>query len=292
MSLFNPNGRKKALSVRKSSTQIMPKNNVQKKENTIAVEHYPTEEDIEISYINTNMSSALNEQETANIMDSGNIPDYKYKCLDRVKYINLLGYVESIGKEAFNHCTDLEKIVIASNTDTLSIGKSAFENCISLKEIDFKGRFTYIGENAFSNCSALEKINLAGLSNINANCFLLDFALKEVNCVSVMNLASGAFLGCRSLETFYFGKNIKVIGSFAFSNCAFKELHLPKSITTINGYAFEDNFDLTDVYFEHDTGSEIELGENIFKHCKNVVIHSKNKSIIDYCNKNKYIVGD
>lgn len=295
MSLFKFNGHKKPAAAKKNYRRALP-GPIVVKDKTVEIaepiEHRPTEEDIEISYINANMNSSLNEQETANIMDTGEISDYKYKCLDRVRYINLLGYVETIGKEAFNHCTNLEKLVIASSADNLAIGKSAFENCISLKEIDFKGKFRYIDENAFSNCSALEKINLTGLFIIKSNCFLLDFALKEVNGVSVIDIAPGAFLGCKSLETFYFGKNLKTIGSFAFSNCGFKELHLPKSVTTISGYAFEDNFNLTDVYFEHEPKSEIELGEDIFKHCKNVVIHSKNKIVIDYCNKNKYIVGD
>ena len=292
MSLFKFNNAKKSNNQRRNYRRTLPVNIAKSNDIQEPINHYPTEENIAIDYINNNMNSPLNEQETVNIMDSGNIPDYKYKYLDGVKFINLLGYVEAIGKETFNHCTHLEKLVIASNTDNLTIGKGAFENCIGLKEIDFKGKYSFIDENAFSNCSALEKINLSGLTTIKPNCFLLDFDLKEVNATSVINIEAGAFLGCKSLETFHFSKSIKFIDSFAFSTCGFKELHLPKSVKVINGYAFEDNFELKNVYFEHNADSEIELGAEIFKHCKNVVVHTKNKSIIDYCNKNKYTVGD
>ena len=251
-----------------------------------------TEEDISINYININMNSDLNKQEVANLIDTDSIPDYKYKYLDNVKVINLLNYIDNIGKESFKHCTNLEKIILAANPDNLIINNGAFENCISLKEFIFEGKFKYIGENAFSNCASLEKINLNGLTVVESNCFLLDFALKEVTMTSVTDINPGAFLGCKSLDNIKLCDNLNCIDSFAFSNCGLTELHLPKSLKCINGYAFEDNFKLKDVYFEHDTLDDIDLGTEIFKHCSNVYIHTKNKKVIDYCKNNRYNVGE
>lgn len=294
MSLFKFNMPKKNLPTVKHSHKKQLPAATQKATKVIEEKevYRETEEDISIEYVNTNMTSKLNEQEVVNLVDTDSIPDFKYKYLDNVKVINLLNYINKIGKESFKHCTNLEKIIFTADVDDLEISNNAFENCISLKEFVFNGKFKSLGESVFSNCAELEKINLNGLRTITTNCFLLDFALTEVIMPSVTAINSGAFYGCKSLKEINLGNSLKCIDSFAFSNCALTELHLPKSIKCINGYAFEDNFKLKDVYFEHNPEDDIELGVYIFHHCKDVCIHTNNKNVIEYCKANNYSVGE
>lgn len=248
-----------------------------------------TDEDISINYINNNILSEDNN-DILNVLDIDYIDDYKYKYMDKVTVINLLSYVSNIGKESFSFCEELTDFNFTAECDNLTINDFAFQYCYKLKHFNFKGNISKLGQGAFSNCKCLESINLTGLDIIDMNAFLLANSLSNVIMPDVEIIKSGAFLFCKSLSNINLQASTKLhtIESFAFSGCNLQKLTIPNSVRYIHGYAFENNFNLTDVYFETNKDSIIDLGEDIFKNNKNVIIHTQNKDIVEYCKKFKY----
>ena len=249
-----------------------------------------TDEDISVNYINNNILSEDNK-EVLNVMDTDTILSYKYQYMDNVKVINILNYVNSIGNDTFKECTNVNTINFTAPIKGLCLGNNTFANCNKLENINFNGSFSAIGECCFEHCENLKSINLAGVDTIPDNAFLFNISLTDVIITNVQYIKPGAFMYCKSLSDINFKScyNLLSIGAFAFSNCNLHTIIIPSTVKLIEGYAFEDNFNLTDVYFENNT--RIQLEDDIFKHCDNVTIHTTNKYIISYCKENniKYV---
>lgn len=247
-----------------------------------------TEEDISINYINKNILSEDNK-EVLNVMDIDNIPSYKYQYMDNVKIINILNYINSIGNDAFKECENVTTINFTAPIKGLCLGNNTFANCNKLESINFNGSFSVIGDNCFAHCNNLKSINLSGVDTIPINAFMFNTNLSNVIITNAQYIKSGAFMYCKSLENIKFKScyNLLDIEAYSFSNCNLHTVTIPPTVRFIDGYAFEDNFNLTDVYFEHSVNAKIELGDNIFNHCDNVIIHTNNKCIIDYCKQNR-----
>lgn len=67
---------------------------------------------------------------------------------------------QHIGKEAFNHNTNLETIVF--NEGLLTIGETAFSSCINLKTVTLPSSVKKISFSAFSMCPKLETVKFLG----------------------------------------------------------------------------------------------------------------------------------
>ena len=136
-----------------------------------------------------------------------------------LKNVILSQGITEIGKHGFFHCTSLKNVVMPSTV--IKIGAGAFQDCTSLESIDLtKTKITQISEEAFRGC-----INLK----------------KDLMPETVTSIEANAFLGCGALEhiSLWKLKNLKKIGSGAFSNCiSLKELTLPKQVLVIGGGAF------------------------------------------------------
>lgn len=246
--------------------------------------YQPTEEDISVEYINNNILSEYNK-DVLNVMDIETIPNYKYQYMDKVESINILNYVSNIGNDSFKECSSVKNINFTAPVKGLSLGDSAFSYCTKLENFNFKGSFSNLGENCFAHCENLRSINLTGADTIPNNAFMFNTSLSEIVIVNVQYIKAGAFMYCKSLTDVNFDSchNLLSIDAYAFSGCNLSKITIPSTMREIGDCAFEDNFNLTDVYF--DIKSNILLGDDIFKHCDNVTIHTNNKYIIDYCIK-------
>jgi len=247
--------------------------------------YQPTEEDISVEYINNNILSEYNK-DVLNVMDIETISDYKYQYMDKVESINILNYVNNIGNDSFKECINVKNINFTAPVKDLSLGNNTFYNCCNLENFNFKGSFSNIGENCFAHCENLRSINLVGIDTVPNNAFLFNTSLSEIVIVNVQYIKAGAFMYCKSLTDINFGSchNLLSIDAYAFSGCNLSKITIPDTVKEIGDYVFEDNFNLTDVYFEGK--SNILLGDDIFKHCDNVTIHTNNNNIIEYCKKN------
>ena len=126
--------------------------------------------------------------------------------LENVKFINRdafagcalrgnisLDNVVAIADRAFALNAKLEGVVLGSNIQ--SIGAYAFSDNTALKTVTIQAPIVKLGQYAFDFCSSLEAI--------------------EINAAVI---PAGAFNECTSLATIKLGKDVAVIGEYAFSN--------------------------------------------------------------------------
>lgn len=146
-----------------------------------------------------------------------------------LRNISILKNITAIDDYAFSNCTSLINITLVRvNT----IGIAAFENCTSLSQIHFSESLTEIGESAFRGCSALTEIVIPG---------------------SVKTVESDTFCRCTSLTKITLKNGITKLCGSCFADCELKVLYIPKSLDTIDPYAFSPKY-LTHVYFEYPNG--------------------------------------
>ena len=86
--------------------------------------------------------------------------------------------VTSIGKYAFEDCTNLTSVTIGNSVT--SIGNSAFDDCYNLTSVTISNSVTSIGDEAFSSCNSLVSVTIGS---------------------GVTSIGNGAFYSCDSLTS-------------------------------------------------------------------------------------------
>ena len=89
--------------------------------------------------------------------------------------------------------------------------------------------------------------------------------------VSVKEIRTDAFYGCRSLKSVVFaeGSLLKMIGPGSFSDTGIEMVVIPKSVEEIQKRAFQLCESLKEVLFEEQNRLKT-IGENTFSYCKNL----------------------
>ena len=179
------------------------------------------------------------------------IPWYIHK--ESIKEIVLEDSVTSIGKKAFQDCTNLTSVTIGNSIT--SIGDYAFRGCSSLTSIEIPKGVTSIGTAVFINCSRLTSIvwKARTMSSSGAifsyideqiTSFVFGDEVEEIPsmcCVDMFNLISisipnsvlsigdGAFDGCYSLGNIYvyWIEPINISGIFDSETHNSANLHVP-----------------------------------------------------------------
>ncbi len=249
-----------------------------------------------------------------------NIPQklfYSNESSTAPKIINLTfeknSICESIGERAFYNCSSLKNIEIPENIT--SIGKSAFQGCTELIEINYNavacsdfsqenyvfekagnngtGITVLIGEKvtkipaymfslyygdyvqpkitnvvfaknsicktigvcAFSRCVDLENIEIpSSVESIGESAFYNCSSLNNIEIPeNIKNIERNAFASCSNLKTITFGENSKLesIGEISFSSCVnLSSISIPTTVTSIGSGAFYDSSSLTSINYE------------------------------------------
>ncbi|MCI6160594.1 MAG: leucine-rich repeat domain-containing protein [Prevotella sp.] len=131
----------------------------------------------------------------------------------------------NIGLRAFAGLKKLKKIVFGSVTSG-TIGLQCFENCTGLRDVDFHPGWQKIGNNCFFGCTAIDDI-------------LLPEGLKVID--------DGAFSGS-AIRTIRLPGTLEEIHKNAFRCHNLKSITIPKSVKYIENEAFQECYNLTDVY--------------------------------------------
>lgn len=179
----------------------------------------------------------LTKNGTLVISGTGNMYGYtsstqpwKSYSYSKIKKIQILPGVTSIGNYAFYFCTNAEQVEIAETVTVL--GESCFSNCELLREIIIPDGVKSIPGSAFRNCSSAEYISIPS---------------------TVKSIGTGCFYGCSSIIYCIIPDGVTEIPIAAFDGCSsLQYIQIPKSVTTIGGTAFNDCGNLSDVYY---TGS-------------------------------------
>lgn len=249
-------------------------------------------------YYDTSLTTVIFEEES----QLETIGSYAFSY-DPITSISFPQSIQKIDNYAFNNCKSLVTVTFeGSDTEEgsslQSIGQRAFSQCISLTSfafpycgVDEAGVYkkitlgsgtsvhlfegdnnltqVYLSEavasinNLFVKCSSIEKIIVAEHSE--------NFRVSETQPI-ILNVDGTAiqFLFGRMDGVFEIPDGVTVIGSQAFAGQTnITKVIIPKTVKTINDYAFYRCYNLAEVEFA--SGCVLDtLGKNVFDSCKNL----------------------
>ena len=158
---------------------------------------------------------------------------------------------EAIGANAFSQCEKMTEVNIPSCIKF--IGDGAFQNNASLRSVSFpeKVEMNMLGKSLFSGCKALQTVSSGsksgntlpdGIMEVGTGFFTGCTSLQSFNVNnSLTYIADNMFSSCTSLRSVSFDKKSECtwIGTSAFSRCtAMNSIALPQKVTGIAGSAF------------------------------------------------------
>ncbi len=199
--------------------------------------------------------------------------------------------VTAIGRNAFNECTQLTKIIIPEGVTSIgyysfrncssvttitlpstleTIDTAAFEYCTNLPTLVIPQSVTVIKDWAFASCSKLTSINIPnGITTIENRTFadcpaLTSIAIPE----GVTSIGSSAFSGCSSLTSVTIPEGVTTIEDGAFGGCSSLTLvTIPEGVTSIGSSAFSDCSSLASVTIPD---SVTTIGSSAFYGCRSL----------------------
>ena len=202
------------------------------------------------------------------------LPDSAFADCIALQRVTLSEGLTNISVAAFKNCTALQEVQLP---DTLeSIKSNAFENCSSLQRMHFPAAVSELSANVFSGCVSLSEVTVAAenpyYTAVDGVLMTADQAtlvyyppcssqsdytipetvetiepyacydansLKEVMLNGASVISAYAFQSCDQLEAVAFGDGVQEVQTGAFLDCpSLKSIILPKTITTIEDYAF------------------------------------------------------
>lgn len=172
-----------------------------------------------------------------------------YNCY--LPSISLPASLQTIGDEAFES-SGLKSVTFAENSSLQSIGEEAFRHCSSLASMKLpdNGLLKTIGNSAFYYCTSLTSINIPeGITTIEGSTFNRCSKLNSISLPSTLTTINGsAFSGCSSLTSISLPIKLSTIGYEAFYGSGLTELHLPAAIRSIGSSAFAGCSNLKNYY--------------------------------------------
>ena len=185
----------------------------------------------------------------------------------KLESIKLSKNLTELSTDMFRGCTGLKEVVIPEGVK--SIGYGAFYECTSLQEIKLPESLTSIGEAAFFGCSSLEEVVIPdSVTTLNGGDPLGTAGLGAFgNCTNLKSITIGkgvelipwGFFGSDVLETLIIPEGVKEIDAYAFCFCpSLTYVEIPASVEYIGGFAFVDNFSMTNIVFKGDPPDQMD----------------------------------
>ena len=203
-----------------------------------------------------NLTWTLDSEGTLTISGTGAMTDWESYSLvpwdsnaDMIKTVSIENGVTSIGKYAFDYCSNLTSVTIPNSVK--SIGDSAFRSC-GLTSITIPNSVKSIGDYAFDSCSSLTSVTIPNsVTSIGASAFYSCSNLESVTIPnSVTSIGEYAFEACSSLRSVTIPDSVTSIGESAFCYCSnLTSVTIPNSVTKIESWAFYKCEKLKDVYY-------------------------------------------
>ncbi len=200
-----------------------------------------------------------------------------------LKGIRINASIESIGRNAFTNCVNLEYAYIPSSVKEL--GGDAFASCESLKTITIPSSVTTMGTNVFMCCSGLEYISVPyGLSELPDQTFIDCFNLKSVDIGSnIVSIGNHVFMDCKKLDNVTIPDSVKSMGEDVFTGCiSLKNIKISKSMSEIPSFTFYGCTSLENINIPENIKA---IGKMAFYNCnslKNVYIPPTVETIDEY----------
>ncbi len=171
--------------------------------------------------------------------------------------------VTEIASGAFDGCTELETVYIASRSSALAVQEGAFDECEKLSLVAGYADSTAMG--SVIKASGVTRAHITA-GTIASYAFDGCTSLTSVTIPdSVTSIGSYAFSGCDSLTSVTIGDGVTSIGIGAFSDCtSLTSIIIPDSVTSIGGSAFAGCTSLTSVTIPDSVTS---IGSYAFSGC-------------------------
>ena len=183
---------------------------------------------------------------------------------NQIQSVTIPESVTSIGKSAFEHCSNLDSLII-NGVATSMIGAYAFASCTSLTSLSLVGSFQTIGDCAFASCGMTSLTIDATITSIEKYAFSSSSLTSLSLTGNIQEIGDYAFANCTSLTSLSLTGNVQKIGDYAFSSCSsLNTATLPKSLTSIGSYAFDS---CTSLHSIEIPGTVTEIGDCAFYNC-------------------------
>ena len=176
--------------------------------------------------------------------------------------------ITGISKDVFAN-TDITEVTFEEYSPIKIIEESAFKNCAKLNNIELPYSLLKIGKSAFENTSISQICIPKYVSEIGDCAFYNNANLKIVEFTQnsqLSSIGSSAFSNCTNLSSIDLGENSQLtsIGKRAFKNCALSEIEIPKNVTTLGAYIFEDCENLATIHFNAHNCDDCISTSNVF----------------------------
>lgn len=221
--------------------------------------------------IDTSSKTLVSGCKNSLIPSDGSVTSLGGQCfsnIDTLTSIALPSSLTSIARSSFNMCSSLTSITLPEGL--VSIGYSAFAGS-GLSSINFPASLTSISDDnsILTGCASLTSITVSEgnpVYSAKGNC-LIETATRRLlsGCKtsiipsdgSVLEIDGYAFSGI-PLVTIDIPDSVRSISGFVFAHChSLKTVIVGKNVTLIGNYAFRDCPLLTGIYFK---GSSLPLG--------------------------------
>ena len=142
--------------------------------------------------------------------------------------------ITHIGDFAFDNFRKVKEVVLPEGL--VSIGYAAFEDTSKLKKINFPSTLKKIEVDAF-DASGIESVSLKHVEKVGSGAFS-GTKLKQVTIPARTSFGSYAFSSCTNLKSVRIEEGVKTFSSGMFSQCGFRTVTIPSSVTEIGEHAF------------------------------------------------------
>jgi len=198
----------------------------------------------------------------------------------------------TVGKDAFNGCSQITNLVFGSGNITL--GENAFRGCplltklefgagnvtlgtrafycdTGLKSVKFGTGNTQVGYAVFAGCSGITELDLGAVTSLGNNAFTRCYGLTALDLPDTLStIGNYAFENCTNIASVTFGTGLSGIGTYAFHYCyGLTSLNIENvSSATIGDYAFSDCTGLETVNLG---AGVISVGADAFANCPAII---------------------
>lgn len=223
-----------------------------------------------------------------NAFVAGNMADGDTRVRDKIASVTLPNSLESIGKNAFQNCSNITSITIPASVKT--IGANAFQGCtVTIIENNESQGNASQGNTSQGNpqitirYTGLQEIRykgdiggwckIIGVENImalNRTLYIYNQELSGAITIpeGVTTLEPSVFNGCKNLTNVVLPTSLTSIGANAFSGCrSLRAIDLFDGITSIGVNAFKDCSALRSIRIPE---SVTEIGNGAFQYCNSL----------------------
>lgn len=170
-----------------------------------------------------------------------------FKKNKKLVYLDLPKDFHTVQNYTFEECVNLQGLD-ATHSTLKTIGKNAFNGCTNLKYIELPEGLTSVGDYAFAKTGLTDSIpDLSKSKFIGKNVFANCKSLTKV-IYSGTYVPDYAFNGCSKLSDFYWGDeensnvgNVKSFGIGCFAKTKIKKFIVPENVSVIPDEMFTQN---------------------------------------------------